>query len=98
MRKKETESRGKAATTRGGTPLTRGEKFLGMQMALSLPGKRARATDATAAGGATPAAPPSRASDFTPLVCPRCGRYLVTAVAGASALCPRCGVWAVEPR
>lgn len=71
-----------------GIPVIRGERFLGVQMALGLPEapKKRRRKE-------RPEVTRPKAA-FAHLLCPRCGRYLVAAPAGASALCPRCGVWA----
>lgn len=71
-----------------GTPVTRGEEYLGLQMSLLQSAKKP--------------APPREAPEETGgtlghtlvhFLCPRCRRYLGSALAGASALCPRCGVW-----
>ncbi|MDI6871393.1 MAG: hypothetical protein QME79_08570 [Bacillota bacterium] len=75
-----------------GTPLIHGREFLGVQMGLSLPGGRrpSRVFPASSIGDRG-----SGCRELIHLFCPRCGRYLASALAGASALCPRCGVWAV---
>jgi membrane protease subunit (stomatin/prohibitin family) len=82
-----------------GIPVTRGEHFLGLQMAFTLKeaGRKSRRAKADAAPAESPPGEGAgRTKEFAPLLCPRCGRYLVTGLAGTSALCPRCGVWAVN--
>lgn len=77
------------------TAVTRGEEFLGLQIALLVPAEPKKDRRKAAPADAPPE---SRPKSLIHLLCPRCGRYLGDVLPGASALCPRCGVWAAEVR